>query len=371
MLSTRHEATRSRNYSLELKGIDYIEFYVGNANHTAHFYRSTFGFAPLAYTGLETGVRDRTTLVIEQRNICLALTSPLGPDGEIADHIKLHGDGVKDIAFTVEDAVGAFEEAVRRGARPVTEPTVIEDASGKVIKATIAAFGDTVHSFIERNNYKGAFLPNYRTFDTGTGRDTLGLAAIDHVAVTAEPGKLDEWVDFYNNVLGFHQSHQEDVSTEYSAMNSKVVQNGNGRIKFPIVEPAPGRRKSQIEEYLAFYGGPGTQHVALLSSDILQAVRELRASGVEFLKVPDTYYDVLESRVGSIDEDLDTLRELNILVDRDASGYLMQVFTKPVQSRPTVFLEVIQRKGASGFGGGNIKALFESVEREQALRGNL
>jgi 4-hydroxyphenylpyruvate dioxygenase len=367
----QHEATSSCNPPVDFKGIDYIEFYVGNANHTAHFYRTTFGFTPLAYMGLETGVRDRASLVMQQQNVCLVLTSPLGPDGEIAEHLKRHGDGVKDIAFTVEDATATFKEVVRRGARPVMPPTVFEDASGKVIKATIAAFGDTLHSFIERHHYRGAFLPNYKAVEARAAGDTLGLTDIDHVAVTAEPGRLDEWVEFYNRVLGFHQSHQEDVATEYSAMNSKVVENTNGRIKFPMMEPVTGRRKSQIEEYLTFYGGPGAQHIALLSDDIIRAVRKLRESGVEFLKVPDTYYEALAGRVGCVDEDIAVLRELNILVDRDATGYLMQVFTKPVQSRPTVFLEVIQRKGSLGFGGGNIKALFESVEREQALRGNL
>lgn len=356
----------------QLKDFDYLEFYVGNAHQAAHFYRTAFGFTPLAYSGLETGTRRSVSYVIEQRNIRLMLTSALDSNDPIAEHVKLHGDGVKDIAFTVPDAGRAFEAAVKRGARPVMEPTLIEDDDGQVIKATIATFGDTVHSLIQRRDYGGKFLPGYMPVKNPMPSPlSTHLAAVDHVAVSIEPGRLDEWVEFYNSVMGFHVSHEEDVETEYSAMNSKVVQNSTGRIKFPMVEPAQGKRKSQIEEYLAFYHGAGVQHVALLSSDIVQTVRALRAGGNEFLPTPNAYYGMLEDRVGKIEEDVDALREQNILVDRDEWGYLMQIFTKPLQGRPTVFMEAIQRKGARGFGSGNIKALFQALEREQAMRGNL
>ena len=359
---------------LQLKGIDYVEFYVGNARQAAQFYRTAFGFKPVAYAGLETGVRDRTSFVLEQRHIRLVLTGSLDPDTPIAEHVKLHGDGVKDIAFTVDDAAQAFTETVKRGALPVLEPTVIEGQKGQVIKATIAAYGDTVHSFIQRDQYHGTFLPKYHAIKNPAPAIPTGLAAIDHIVGNVELGKMDEWVDFYNQVLGFRQLQQftdEDISTEYSALMSKVVQNGSGRIKFPINEPAEGKKKSQIDEYLQYYRGPGAQHVALLTDDIIATVRRLRENGVEFLRTPSSYYDVLSERVGKIDEDMGTLRELNILVDRDDEGYLLQIFTKPLQDRPTVFFEIIQRKGARGFGNGNFKALFEAIEREQALRGNL
>lgn len=372
MALTEQEVTGSQvNSSVELKTIDHIEMYVGNARQAAHFYRTALGFRPSAYAGLETNTRDRTSHVVEQDGIKLVLTSSLGLDDPIAEHVRLHGDGVKDIAFTVDDATQAFEEAVRRGAQPIMEPTISEDESGQLTRATIATFGDTVHSFIERNQYNGDFLPGYQAIANPAKSESTGLSAIDHVAVSVPPGKLDEWIGFYKCVMNFHQLHQEDVSTEYSAMNSKVVRNSNGQVIFPMMEPAPGKRKSQIEEYLTFYRGPGAQHIALRCNDIVQTIQSLRANGIEFLKVPDTYYETLEDRIGPFDEDIAWLRELNILVDRDSDGYMLQAFTKPVQSRPTLFWEVIERRGSTGFGGGNIKALFEAVEREQAQRGTL
>lgn len=357
--------------SLRFKGIDYIEYYVGNAYQAAHFYCTTFGFTPIAYAGLETGRRDRVSFVLKQKDIRFVLTSPLDPDSAIARHVHLHGDSIKDIAFGVEDAEQAFQEAVRRGAQPVSEPERIDTDYGQMTRATIASCRDTVHSFIERRGYESTFLPGYQPINSAPPTFSPKLASIDHVAISLEPGTLDQWIGFYEQVLGFKQSHQEDVLTEYSAMNSKVVQNKTGRIKFPMMEPAPGRRKSQIEEYLAFHRGAGAQHVALLSSNIIASIATLKANRIDFLPTPKTYYDLLTERIGEIDEDIDALRDFGILADRDDSGYLMQTFTKPLQSRPTVFLEVIQRKGAVGFGSGNIKALFEAIERQQAARGNL
>jgi 4-hydroxyphenylpyruvate dioxygenase len=372
---TEREVSRSQEGDfLQLKGIDYVEFYVGNARQAAHYYRTAFGFKPIAYAGLETGIRDRTSFVLEQRNIRFVLTGALDPDNEIAAHVRLHGDGVKDIAFLVDDAAQAFEETVNRGARPVMEPTVIEGQKGSVIKATIAAYGDTVHSFIQRDAYHGTFFPKFHAVKNAPSSTPVGLAAVDHIVGNVELGRMDEWVDFYNQVLGFRQLQafsDDDISTEYSALMSKVVQNGTGRIKFPINEPAEGKRKSQIDEYLQYYRGPGAQHLALITDDIIATVQKLRGNGVDFLRTPDTYYEMLGQRVGKIDEDMATLRELGILVDRDDEGYLLQIFTKPLQDRPTVFFEIIQRKGARGFGAGNFKALFEAIEREQELRGNL
>lgn len=353
-------------------GYDYIEFYVGNAHQAAYFYRTAFGLTPIAYAGLETGERSRVSYVLEQGDIRLVLTSALRPDDPAAEHVRVHGDGVKDIALTVSDATAAFHESLKGGARPVSEPMIFEDALGQVVKATVAAYGDTVHSFVERREYEGVFLPNYRPLKTPPPTLETKFRAVDHVAVSIAPGELDEWVSFYNDTMHFRESHKEDVATDYSAMNSKVVQSANGRIKFPLVEPATGKRRSQIEEYLEYYGGPGVQHVALLSDDITKSVRALRAAGNEFLTIPDTYYDSLQDRVGVLeDEDVEALRTQKILVDRDQWGYLMQTFTRPLQGRPTVFMEAIQRKGARGFGSGNIKALFEAVERDQAKRGNL
>ena len=369
----RRDRTREDG-RLRLNGIDYVELYVGNARQAAHFYRTAFGFTPIAYAGLETGVRDRASYVLQQRNIRLVVTAPLGPDGAIAEHVRRHGDGVKDIALAVDDARAAFETTVSRGAQPVLEPMVIEGQKGSLVKATIRAYGDTVHSFVERRDYHGTFAPRYHAIKHPPPVEPVGLASIDHIVGNVELGGMDRWVDFYNQVLGFRQLlhfSDDDISTEYSALMSKVVTNGTGRIKFPINEPATGKRKSQIEEYLEYYGGPGVQHIALITGDIIATVRQLRANGVAFLRTPATYYDALEERVGRIDEDMSALRDCGILVDRDDEGYLLQIFTRPLQDRPTMFFEIIQRKGSRGFGAGNFKALFEAIEREQELRGNL
>ena len=369
---TADELRQQDNDGFELlKGFDYLELYVGNARQAAHFYRTALGFTPIAHSGLETGVRDRASIVVQQNDIKLMLTSALTPDSPVAEHVKLHGDDVKDIAFTVGDAAMAFEVAVRNGAPAIMPPTVIEDSEGSITKATIGAFGDTVHSFIQRDGKGSSFFPTFQVIENSQPAVSSGLTSIDHVAVSVEPEQLNKLVDFYNRVLNFHHSFTEDIATNYSSMNSKVVENRSGLIKFPIVEPGPGKRKSQIEEYLAFHHGPGAQHIALISDDMLATVRALRANGNEFLVTPNSYYDMLSQRVGEIDEDIEELRELNILVDRDEWGYLMQIFTKPLLNRPTVFLEVIQRKRAKGFGSGNIKALFQAMEREQAVRGNL
>lgn len=357
---------------LALKAIDHIEFWVGNAKQAAHFYRTAMGFDLVAYSGLETGVRERASYVVQQGKIRLVLSTPLTPDHPMADHIKLHGDGVKRIGLEVEDAAQAHAEAVKRGARSVEEPAAKEDEHGKIVTASIATYGDTLHTFVERKNYAGAFAPGFVPREL-KGAD-VGLAAVDHIVGNVELGKMDEWVNFYKNVMGFNQLvhfDDKDISTEYSALMSKVVQNGNGRIKFPLNEPAEGRKKSQIDEYLEYYRGPGVQHIALITGDILTTVGQLRERGVEFLRVPETYYRMLPERVGEIKENMDQLEQLGILVDRDDEGYLLQIFTKPVQDRPTVFFEVIQRRGSQGFGKGNFKALFEAIEREQALRGNL
>jgi 4-hydroxyphenylpyruvate dioxygenase len=355
----------------ELKGFDYIEFYVGNAFQSAHFYHSALGFKMTAQAGLETGVKDHVSTLLEQNNIRLLLTAAQVPDNSIAHHVNIHGDSVKDVAFLVDDVEKAFNRVVANGAKPLVEPTRLEDDYGYVLKATIAAYGDTVHSFVQRNAYQGSFLKGYRALNGDESKSKIGLLEVDHIAVSAEAGMLSELVDFYCEVFGFHQSHEENVSSEYSAMNSKVVQDSTGRIKFPIVEPAPGKGMSQISEYLSYHNGPGVQHIALLADDIVTSVRSLRDNYVEFLQTPDSYYDELENRVGQVDIDQRALRELGILVDRDEWGYLMQTFTKPLHNRPTIFFEIIQRKEARGFGAGNIKALFEALEREQLQRGNL
>ncbi|MCA1566083.1 MAG: 4-hydroxyphenylpyruvate dioxygenase [Acidobacteria bacterium] len=356
---------------IRLHGIDYVELYVGNAYHAAHFYRTMFGFQPVACSGLETGDRDRASFVMRQGNIRLVLTSAISPESAVAAHVSLHGDGVKDIAFRVDDASAAFDTAVRRGAVPVLEPSVSEDGDGRVTKATIAACGQTVHSFVTREGANSLFFPHYRPATNSRPAGAPGLTEIDHVAISVEAGALDRWVEFYECVLGFHRSHEEDISTEHSAMISKVVQSRDGQIKFPMMEPAPGRRKSQIDEYLTFHRGPGVQHLAFLSDNIGHTAGILRENGVEFLSTPAAYYSMLEARVGGLGEELQSLQSLGLLVDRDEWGYLKQVFTRPVQSRPTLFVEIIERVGARGFGAGNIKALFEAVEREQAMRGNL
>jgi 4-hydroxyphenylpyruvate dioxygenase len=361
--------TQERNIP-QFGGIDYIELYVGNARQAAHFYHTAFGFTPIAYAGLETGLRDRVSFVLQQGECHLVLTAPLGPDGPIAEQVRYHGDGVKDIAFRVDDVAEIFAEAVQRGARPLMEPTLLEDETGRLIKATVAVYGDTVHSFIQRNGFQGAFFPTYQALQSEPVPGT-GLSAFDHCAVSLPQGELQQWVDFYTHVLGFHQIHEEGIATEYSAMNSKAVQDSTDCIKFVLIEPIASKRKSQIEEFLKFYQGPGVQHVALLSKDIIRTVRTLEANGVGFVSAPASYYEMLADRVGSISEDTAALREVNVLVDRDNSGYLLQIFSRPVQSRPTLFIEIIERKNARGFGSGNIQALFRALEREQARRGNL
>lgn len=373
MSTVETELTTPRAASaVQLKGIDHVEMYVGNAYQAAHFYRTAFGFRPVARAGLATGKRDRTSFAMEQGKIRLVLTSPLGPDTPVARHVGVHGDGVHDVAFTVDDVAASFEAAVARGARPIMEPTVLEDERGRVVRATIGAFGDTVHSFIQREGYQGRFLPGYQPIDDMGPVHPTGLVEVDHVAVSLEEGNLDGMVEFYTEVLGFHKSHQEMVWTEKSAMNSKVVENEAGNIKFPLQEPARAKGKSQIDEYLDFHRGAGTQHVAYLTEDMVRTMRAIRGNGVQFLRIPPNYYEVLEERVGTIDPALmQELRELGILVDSDEWGILLQTFTEPLEGRPTFFVEVIERQGAKGFGAGNIKALFEAVEREQELRGNI
>lgn len=362
------------NDPLDLLAIDYIELYVGNARQAAHFYRTTFGLRPLAYAGLETGVRDRASYLLQRRAVRLLLTAPLTPDHPIAGHIARHGDGVKDIALQVRDAAAAYQAALARGARGLQEPTVYSDQHGRVVKATIAAYGDTVHSFIQRDGYAESFMPGYQPLAGPLPAPETGIAAIDHIVANVEPGAMEQWVAYYREVLGFSQLlhfDDRDISTDYSALMSKVMQNGSGRIKFPINEPAEGRRKSQIEEFLEYYGGPGVQHIALATDDICATVDALGAAGIPFISVPDAYYDDLEQRVGMIDESRQALQQRGILVDRDEEGYLLQIFSQPLQDRPTLFVEIIQRKGSRGFGKGNFKALFEAIEREQARRGNL
>ncbi len=359
---------------LPLNGTDYVEFYVGNAKQAAHFYKTAFGFQSLAYAGPETGVKDRASYVLVQNKLRFVLTTPLNPDSDIARHITEHGDGVKVLALWVDDARSAFEETVKRGAKPYLEPVTEEDEFGTVVRSGIHIYGDTVHLFIERKNYSGPFLPGYKEWKTSYNPTETGLLYVDHCVGNVGWNEMNTWVDFYENVMGFRNLlsfDDKDISTEYSALMSKVMSNGNGRVKFPINEPAEGKKKSQIEEYLDFYRGPGVQHVAIATNNIIETVTALQDRGIEFLKVPESYYATLLDRVGHIDEDLLPLKQLGILVDRDDEGYLLQIFTKPLEDRPTVFFEIIQRKGAKSFGKGNFKALFESIEREQALRGNL
>jgi 4-hydroxyphenylpyruvate dioxygenase len=362
-----------------INGTDYIEFWVGNAKQAAHFYRSAFGFRLVAYRGPETGVRDRASYLLTQGKIRLLLTTAIRADAspeaeQIAEHVQKHGDGVRDIALWVDDAREAFARAVERGATPDRDPTVLHDDDGEVVTASFRIYGETVHSLVERKNYRGVFMPGFSEVSTHYAPEGVGLEYVDHCVGNVELGKMNEWVDFYAHVMGFRNLLTFDdktISTEYSSLMSKVMANGNDRIKFPINEPAKGKKKSQIDEYLEFYQGPGVQHLALATDDILGTVTALRDRGVEFLSVPTTYYADLQERVGTIDEDVDALAALGILVDRDPDGYLLQIFTKPVEDRPTVFYEIIQRKGARSFGAGNFKALFEAIEREQALRGNL
>ena len=359
---------------LPLLGTDYIELYVGNAKQSAHFYKTAFGFQSLAYAGLETGVKDRSSFVLVQDKIRLVLTTPLTKENPINDHLREHGDGVKVIALWVDDARKAYEEVIKRGAVSYFEPMVEKDADGEVVKSGIKLYGDTVHIFIERKNYHGAFLPGYKPWKSAYNPTTTGLMYVDHMVANVGWNQMNKWVKFYEEVMGFANVlsfDDKDISTEYSALMSKVMSNGNGRIKFPINEPAEGKKKSQVEEYLDFYNGEGVQHIAVATDDIVKTVRDLMARGVEFLKVPSSYYEGLLDRVGPIDEDLAPLAELGILVDRDDEGYLLQLFTKPVEDRPTMFFEIIQRKGAKSFGKGNFKALFEAIEREQEARGTL
>jgi 4-hydroxyphenylpyruvate dioxygenase len=357
-----------------INGTDYVEFYVGNAKQASHYYRTAFGFELAGYRGPETGVRDRASYLLQQDKIRLVLTTPIRPDHPAAHHLHAHGDGVRDIALWVDDAREAFRAAVERGARPAQEPTVLRDDDGEVVLAAIHTYGDTIHSLVERRGYKGLFLPGFRRAESPYRPAPVGLKYVDHIVGNVELGRMNEWVGFYERVMGFKNLisfDDTDISTEYSSLMSKVVSSGNERIKFPINEPAKGKKKSQIDEYLEFYGGPGAQHLALATDDIIATVTALRDRGVEFLNVPTTYYDDLQQRVGKIDEPVARLQELGILVDRDPDGYLLQIFTKPVEDRPTVFYEIIERKGARSFGKGNFKALFEAIEREQAARGNL
>lgn len=373
ILQTFELTTMSEDF-LPINGTDHIELYVGNAKQSAAFYQYAFGFELIAYAGPETGVRDRASYVLKQNKIRLILTSSLKQDSEIAEHVKKHGDGVKVLALWVDDARKSFKETTKRGASPVQEPQILKDDDGEVIVASIKTYGDTIHTFVERTNYKGTFLPGYKPRKSLAKTEPIGLEYVDHCVGNVELGAMNKWVKFYEDVMGFKlliTFDDSDISTEYSALMSKVVSNGNGYIKFPINEPAEGKKKSQIDEYLDFYNGAGVQHVAIATNDIVKTVSELKRRGVEFLQVPEVYYEDVLQRVGKIDEDLKPLKDLNILIDRDDEGYLLQIFTKPVQDRPTLFFEIIQRKGAKSFGKGNFKALFEAIEREQALRGNL
>ncbi|WP_263354674.1 4-hydroxyphenylpyruvate dioxygenase [Acidicapsa acidisoli] len=359
---------------LPLRGTDHVEFYVGNARQAAHFYRSAFGMSLVAYAGPETGQRDRASYVVQQGKIRFVLTTPLKSSGPIAEHIQRHGDGVRVIALLVDDASRAWRETTSRGATSFAEPHVISDEHGRVVLSSICTYGDTIHTFVERDDYQGTFLPRYRAIEGDPLAHSTGLLHIDHMVGNVGWHEMDTWVDFYSRVMGFRlyqHFDDEDISTEYSSLMSKVMANGNGYVKFPINEPAEGKRKSQIEEYLDFYAGPGVQHIALATGDILHTVKSLHAQGIDFLHVPHTYYSELQGRVGVIDEPIAELEELGILVDRDHEGYMLQIFTRPVEDRPTLFFEIIQRKGSRSFGKGNFKALFEAIEREQQERGNL
>jgi 4-hydroxyphenylpyruvate dioxygenase len=359
---------------LPLKGTDYVEFYVGNAKQAAYYYRAAFGMKLVAYRGPETGTRDRASYVLQQDKIRFVLTTPLRSDDPIAEHIHRHGDGVHEIALWVDDAESAYRETTLRGARGFQQPTRMHDRDGEVCISSIAAYGETLHSFVERRSYRGPFLPGFVATPDDTVSRPVGLKYIDHMVANVGWGEMNRWVGFYRDVMGFRlyqHFDDKDISTEYSALMSKVMANGNDRVKFPINEPAEGRKKSQIEEYLDYYRGPGVQHIAMATDNIIATVSKLRAQGVEFLRVPNTYYADLEQRCGKIDEPVDQLADLGVLVDRDDEGYMLQIFTKPVEDRPTLFYEIIQRKGSRSFGKGNFKALFESIEREQALRGNL
>jgi 4-hydroxyphenylpyruvate dioxygenase len=359
---------------LPLKGTDYVEFYVGNAKQAAHYYKTAFGFQSLAYSGPETGNKESARYVIRQNKLTFVLTTPIRPNNPIADHIYKHGDGVKVIALTVEDATSAWRETTQRGGKSYMEPTVLQDEHGRVVMSGIHTYGDTVHLFIERGDYTGVFMPGFTKWESHYNPAETGLLYVDHCVGNVGWNQMNPWVKFYEEVMGFRNIltfDDKDISTEYSALMSKVMSNGNGFVKFPINEPAEGKKKSQVEEYLDFYGGEGVQHCALATNNIIETVTALRDRGVEFLKIPATYYETVLDRVGHIDEDLKPLSELGILIDRDDEGYLLQIFSKPVEDRPTLFFEIIQRKGAKSFGKGNFKALFEALEKEQEARGNL
>lgn len=371
MKEDRLKASKRTEEIFPVKEVDYLEIYTGNAKQACHFFCTAFGFKPVAYSGLETGNRETVSYVLQQRKIRLVLTGSLNESSRVATFVKNHGDGVKDIALTVDDVEKAYTGAVERGAIAIMPPFELKDEYGSVKKAVIGTYGDTIHTLVERKNYKGIFMPGFQKHEMNIPIEDSGFIGVDHVVGNVE--RMEEWVEYYANVMGFTEMKHftdKDITTEYSALMSKVMHNG-GRIKFPINEPAVGKRKSQIQEYLEFYNGPGVQHLAILTEDIISTVTTLRKNGVEFLSTPDSYYEALSERVGKIDEEIAKLKELSILVDRDDEGYLLQIFTKPIVDRPTLFIEVIQRKGARGFGEGNFKALFESIEREQERRGNL
>jgi len=359
---------------LPLQGTDYVEFYVGNAKQAAHFYKTAFGFQSLAYAGPETGMKDKVSYVIRQNKLTFVLTTPLRTDNPIADHIYKHGDGVKVLALKVEDAASAWEETTKRGGKSYMDPTHLTDDKGEVVLSGIHTYGETIHLFVERKNYTGVFMPGFVKWESAYNPTSTGLEYVDHCVGNVGWNQMNPWVKFYEEVMGFRNIlsfDDNDISTEYSALMSKVMSNGNGFVKFPINEPAEGKKKSQVEEYLDFYNGEGVQHVAIATNNIIETVTELQKRGVEFLKIPNSYYETVLDRVGKIDEDLKPLSELGILIDKDDEGYLLQIFSKPLEDRPTLFFEIIQRKGAKSFGKGNFKALFEALEREQDLRGNL
>jgi len=359
---------------LPLNGTDYVELYVGNAKQAAHYYKTAFGFQSVAFSGLETGNKEEVSYVLQQDKIRLVLTSPLTPTNPINDHIVKHGDGVKVVALWVDDATKSWEETTKRGAKSYMKPQRMEDEHGHIIRSGIHTYGETVHVFVERKNYHGAFMPGFKKWESDYNPEPTGLRYVDHMVGNVGWGEMNKWVEFYARVMGFAQLmsfDDNDISTEYTALMSKVMSNGNGRIKFPINEPAEGKKKSQIEEYIDFYHDSGVQHIAVATNNIIETVTDLKNRGVEFLRVPDVYYETVLDRVGEIDEELQPLKELGILIDRDDEGYLLQIFTKPVVDRPTLFFEIIQRKGAKSFGKGNFKALFEAIEREQESRGTL
>ena len=373
-ITTTEKITKHQVDFLPLHGTDYVEFYVGNAKQAAHFYKTAFGFQSLAYAGPETGVKDKVSYVIRQNKLTFVLTTPLRTDNPIADHIYKHGDAVKFLSLKVDDATDAWQQTTQRGGKSFLEPTTLKDEDGEMVISGIHTYGETVHLFIERKNYSGVFMPGFRAWKNDYNPTETGLQYVDHCVGNVGWNQMNPWVKFYEDVMGFKNIlsfDDKDISTEYSALMSKVMSNGNGFVKFPINEPAAGKKKSQVEEYLDFYNGEGVQHVAIATKNIVETVLELKRRGIEFLNIPSSYYDTVLDRVGTIDEDLQPLRELGILIDRDEEGYLLQIFTKPLEDRPTLFFEIIQRKGAQSFGKGNFKALFESLEREQDLRGNL